>query len=62
MRRIIGSILLLFTLTVAQAQVLSLDSARALALRNNKELTISRLKQDVARYNRQAARTNTCLK
>ncbi|MDO4184988.1 MAG: TolC family protein [Bacteroidales bacterium] len=58
MRRIIGSILLLFTLTVAQAQVLSLDSARALALRNNKELTISRLKQDVARYNRQAARTN----
>lgn len=58
MRRIIGSILLIFILTSAQAQVLSLDSARALALRNNKELTISRLKQDVARYNRQSARTN----
>lgn len=58
MRRIIGFILLIFILTSAQAQVLSLDSARALALRNNKELAISRLKQDVARYNRQSARTN----
>ncbi len=58
MRRIIGSILLIFCLTTVQAQVLSLDSARTLALRNNKELTISRLKQDVARYNRQSARTN----
>ena len=29
-------------------QVLSLDSCRALALRNNKQLNIARLKQDLA--------------
>ncbi len=37
--------------------VLSLDSCRAMALRNNKQLTIARLKQDVARDARKAART-----
>ena len=58
MKRFTSLILLLLILTTAQAQVLSLDSARALALRNNKELAISRLKQDVAKYNRQSARTN----
>ena len=36
---------------------LSLDSSRALALRNNKQLNIAKLKQDVARYTRKAART-----
>ena len=41
-----------------QAQrVLSLDSCRALALRNNKQLNVSRLKQDVAMNIRKAART-----
>ena len=41
----------------AQAQGLSLDSCRALALRNNKQLNVARLKQDVARYNRKVMRT-----
>jgi len=58
MRRIYSFILFIFLINSAFAQVLSLDSARTLALRNNKELAISRLKEDVARYNRQAARTN----
>lgn len=40
-----------------QAQGLSLDSCRALALRNNKQLNVARLKQDVARYNRKVMRT-----
>ena len=38
-------------------QPLSLDSCRSLALRNNKQLNIAKLKQDVARYTRKAART-----
>ena len=40
-----------------QAQGLSLDSCRALALRNNKQLNVARLKQNVARYNRKVMRT-----
>lgn len=38
-------------------QVLSLDSCRAMALRNNKQLGIAALKQDMARDVRKAART-----
>ncbi len=38
-------------------QMLSLDSCRAMALRNNKQLNISRLKQDVTKNIRKAART-----
>lgn len=38
-------------------RVLSLDSCRALALRNNKQLGIARLQQDVALNTRKAART-----
>lgn len=38
-------------------QVLSLDSCRVLALRNNKQLNIARLKQDLAYNTRKAART-----
>ncbi|MBR0259356.1 MAG: TolC family protein [Prevotella sp.] len=42
----------------ADAQrMLSLDSCRAMALRNNKELSISRVKQDVAANVRKSART-----
>ena len=41
---------------VAQ-RLLSLDSCRAMALRNNKELSISRVKQDVAANLRKSART-----
>lgn len=50
--------LLLAAAMGAQAQrVLSLDSCRALALRNNKQLNIAKLKQDVALNTRKAART-----
>jgi hypothetical protein len=38
-------------------QLLSLDSCRAMALRNNKQLGVSRLKQDVAKNLRKSART-----
>lgn len=42
----------------AQAQqVLSLDSCRAMALRNNKTLSASRLQLDMARYTTKAAKT-----
>jgi len=37
-------------------QLLSLDSCRVMALRNNKQLAVSRLKQDVARNLRKSAR------
>lgn len=40
-----------------QGQTLTLDSCRALALRNNKSLGIARLKQDVAHNVRKSART-----
>ena len=38
-------------------QVLPLDSCRALALRNNKTLSSSRLQLDMARYTTKAAKT-----
>lgn len=38
-------------------KVLSLDSCRTLALRNNKQLNISKLKQDVAQNTRKAVKT-----
>ena len=38
-------------------QLLTLDSCRAMALRNNKQLGISKVKQDVARNVRKSART-----
>lgn len=41
---------------VAQ-RLLSLDSCRAMALRNNKQLSISRVKQEVAANVRKSART-----
>ena len=48
----------LLSFSDAQAQqLLSLDSCRAMALRNNKQLSISRLKQDVAANLRRSART-----
>ena len=44
--------------TGAEAQqVLSLDSCRAMALRNNKTLSASRLQLDMARYTSKAAKT-----
>ena len=46
-----------FILQTQAQQVLSLDSCRALALRNNKQLNAARLKQDVAYNTRKAIRT-----
>ena len=45
-----------FSPAVAQ-QLLSLDSCRAMALRNNKQLGVSKLKHEVARNVRKSART-----
>lgn len=58
--RKVSLIILLFTgLTATHAQrVLSLDSCRALALHNNKQINISRLQQDVAKNTKKAMRTN----
>lgn len=58
MRKVAFIILLLGCVGSMHAQlVLSLDSCRALALRNNKQINISRLKQEVAVNVRKAART-----
>ena len=58
MNRRIAVLLLLCAVLPAEAQrVLSLDSCRQMALRNNKQLGVSRLKQDVAANLRRAART-----
>lgn len=58
MKKILGWMLLTAVLVPAKAQqVLSLDSCRALALRNNKQLAVSRVKQDVATNLRRSART-----
>lgn len=58
MRRLLGFILLTTMVLPADAQrLLSLDSCRALALRNNKQLSISRVKQEVAANVRKSART-----
>lgn len=58
MRKIVLAISFSLTaLGLHAQQVLSLDSCRALALRNNKQLNVSRLKQDVAMNIRKAART-----
>lgn len=46
-----------FILQCKAQQLLSLDSCRALALRNNKQLNVARLKQSVALNTRKAART-----
>ena len=58
MKHIIGLILMSGMMLPSMAQrVLSLDSCRALALRNNKQLSISGMKQDVAKNIRKSART-----
>lgn len=58
MNRLIGT-LLLFSVTfpVAAQRLLSLDSCRQMALRNNKQLSVSKVKQDVAANLRKSART-----
>lgn len=59
MRKIlIFSAFLFCLLPLSAQQVLSLDSCRAMALRNNKQLSVSKLKQEAALNVRKAARTH----
>lgn len=58
MRTIISIISLLACALPSAAQgTLSLDSCRSMALRNNKQLSVTRLQQDAAKQLRKAART-----
>ena len=58
MKKIVTICLLLGALLPAGAQrVLSLDSCRAMALRNNKQINVSKFKKDVAYNLRKSART-----
>ena len=58
MKSVFGIILFLGVSQIANAQqLLSLDSCRALALHNNKQLSVSRVKQEVAENLRKSART-----
>ena len=58
MNRFIGLILLVGVAVPLSAQrLLTLDSCRAMALRNNKQMRISQVKQDVAVNARKSART-----
>ena len=58
MNRFVGFVLLVGTaLPVGAQRLLTLDSCRAMALRNNKEMRISQVKQDVAANIRKSART-----
>ena len=58
MNRFIGFVLLAGAVMPVSAQrLLSLDSCRAMALRNNKQMSISKVKQDVATNVRKSART-----
>jgi len=58
MKKTVGILLLCAAAAPAMAQrVLSLDSCRQMALRSNKQLGISKLKQDVAENIRKSART-----
>ncbi len=53
---LLGLLLLLPFSAVAQ-QVLSLDSCRAMALRNNKQMSMAKVKEDIAANARKSART-----
>lgn len=58
MKHIVCLFVLVCSVTTAAAQrVLSLDSCRAMALRNNKQMGAARLKQDVTANLRRSART-----
>ena len=56
-KKLVFSLLVWVTLPVGAQQMLTLDSCRAMALRNNKQLGISKVKQDVAANLRKSART-----
>ena len=57
MQRWLLGLLFFSPLTLSAQQVLTLDSCRTMALRNNKQMSISRIKQDVATNLRKSART-----
>ena len=58
MKRIASVVALLsFTMLASAQTVLSLDSCRAMALRNNKQLNATKLKHDIAKNVRKATRT-----
>ena len=50
-------LLALGCLPVGAQRLLTLDSCRAMALRSNKQLSVSRVKQEVAKNLRKSART-----
>lgn len=56
-KKLVIFLLTCVTLPVGAQQLLTLDSCRAMALRNNKQLSISRVQQDVAVNLRKSART-----
>ncbi len=56
-KQILTFVLLGGIIVPGYGQTLSLDSCRALALRNNKSLGVARLRQDMATYTTKAART-----
>ena len=58
MRRLIGLVVLSGVMQAAGAQrILTLDSRRVMALRNNKQMSVQRVKQEVAKNIRKSART-----
>lgn len=57
MKNLLSLIAILCTTLPAEAQKLTLDSCRAMALSNNKELAIGRVQKDVALNLRKSART-----
>ena len=56
-RRLIGAWLLVMSIPVGAQQILTLDSCRSMALRNNKQIDMSQVKQDMARNIRKSMRT-----
>ena len=57
-RILLAGFVVVMGLTKVAAQTLTLDSCRALAIRNNKELQMSALKQEAAHWQRKSALTN----
>lgn len=58
MKKLIALVALVSLFVPVSAQtVLSLDSCRAMAVRNNKQINVTKLKQEAAMYTRKAART-----
>ncbi|MBP5277079.1 MAG: TolC family protein, partial [Prevotella sp.] len=58
MKRLLSLLLLAGLMLPSMAQqVLSLDSCRAMALRNNKQLSVAKFNQEIARYTKKAMAT-----